>query len=390
MDPQNKHDDLLIRYLLNETNAEEEAYVLNWINADEKNRLYVEELEKTIKLVAVKADTDKINVGQEWKQLQKALQNDQQQPASLYEYESDQEAISEDGRERSARIYKIIIRSAVAASLIFLVGLGWKLLTNRTCEDSGAQARVSEQQVNTDSLLTVVRHEVNTSGKTRQLTLPDGSEIALFTNSELTYKEPAGGNRREVYLKGKADFKVAKDKARPFTVFSEAVSTTALGTKFTVTAIEKQKHILVQLNEGKVVVKPVNGYNDQWKKDFYLLPGQELIYERNSGTARVRSFKINKAVSKRVNDSPLKENLAIPQNRKGSWFMFNNQPLYEIFDALEDMYDTKIIYSKKDVRNMYFIGTFDKSESLETILKQIATLNNLTITRENKTYRIKK
>jgi hypothetical protein len=70
--------------------------------------------------------------------------------------------------------------------------------------------------------------------------------------------------------------------------------------------------------------------------------------------------------------------------------MFNNQSLPEIFDALAEMYDERIVYAKKDVKNMYFIGTYDKSDSLEKILKQITLLNNLRLTKQNDTFRIER
>lgn len=57
--------------------------------------------------------------------------------------------------------------------------------------------------------------------------------------------------------------------------------------------------------------------------------------------------------------------------------MFNNQSLVQVFDQLEEMYNADIQYSKRDVRNMYFIGKFDKSDSFDNILSQVASLNNL-------------
>ncbi|MEO7961279.1 MAG: DUF4974 domain-containing protein, partial [Ginsengibacter sp.] len=72
-----------------------------------------------------------------------------------------------------------------------------------------------------------------------------------------------------------------------------------------------------------------------------------------------------------------------------SWFMFNNQPLAEIFQALGEMYGTKIIYSKTDFNKLYFIGRFNRSDSLEDILNHIATLNNLRIEKTDSTFTIK-
>jgi hypothetical protein len=46
----------------------------------------------------------------------------------------------------------------------------------------------------------------------------------------------------------------------------------------------------------------------------------------------------------------------------------------------------EIKYEPKEVQKMYFIGKFNKSDSVETILKQIAALNNLIVTRQNNTF----
>jgi len=70
--------------------------------------------------------------------------------------------------------------------------------------------------------------------------------------------------------------------------------------------------------------------------------------------------------------------------------MFNNQSLIEIFHSLELMYDVKIAYTKKDVEQRYFIGTFSKSDSVESILQQIAVLNKLTVTKKDSSFIIKK
>lgn len=63
--------------------------------------------------------------------------------------------------------------------------------------------------------------------------------------------------------------------------------------------------------------------------------------------------------------------------------MFNNQSLEQVFDQLALLYNVDIVYSKKDVFNIYFIGKFNKSDSLEAVISQISAVNNLTVTRQN-------
>ncbi|MBD0367081.1 MAG: FecR family protein [Flavisolibacter sp.] len=392
MEPESIYDEVIVRYLLNEANEEEERFVLEWMNADEKNRLYVEALKSTLHLIALKQESEEIDIDQEWNHFRNKLVENQHKQFQFGAYGTyDHPAGPEEKQSRKAKIYKLFIATAVAASLIFAIALGLGAFNNRAEHNDSVsqQAQTPENRAKIDPLLAVVQHEVNVSGQTKRLVLPDGSEVALFNNSAFTYKEPVNSRSREIYLTGKADFKVAKDKTKPFTVFSGDISTTAIGTEFTVTAIEKENQILVRLNEGKVVVKSVNGYNNKWVKDFYLLPGQELVYNKNLKRATVRSVIEKKVADSKINNQ-VRESPSIPHYNKGSWFMFNNQPLSEVFDALAGMYHVPVVYSKKDVKNMNFIGTFDRSDSLETILKQIAILNNLTVTKENDTYRIKK
>ena len=392
MEPDNIFDDVIIRYLLNEANAEEVKFIREWMNADEKNKLHVESLQNILQLIHLKQEASKIDVEQEWNHFRQEEFENHSSLASLYiDKSSDWESHNEEKHHKRKRVYKILIATTIAASLIFAIGRisGWFSSPVQHEAVIAQKNNLPEDKVKVDPLWAVVHHEVNASGKTKQVTLPDGSVIALADSSELTYKEPANGNRREVYLMGKADFKVAKNKSKPFTVYSEDISTTAIGTRFTVTANTNDNLIRVRLHEGKVVVKHLKDPGSQWTKDIYLMPGQELVYNKVLNEVSVTWFvgesRTFDQITSQTKDSP-----SIPRYNKGSWFMFNNQPLSEVLDALSEMYDAKIIYAKNAVKNKYFIGTYDKSDSLEKILKQIALLNNLQMIKQNDTFRIEK
>jgi hypothetical protein len=271
--------------------------------------------------------------------------------------------------------------TAVAASVLLVIGFSWILFVNNKPETSIARNTGKKM----DSVAFVIHHEVNTTGKDKNISLPDGSFIVLAANSELTYRTPFI-DKRDITLMGKAHFKVAKDKTKPFTVFSKEITTTALGTEFTVTAFEKTGKITVRLYEGKVVIKPADKTNKWMKNDIFLLPGQEFIY---GNPIIVRAFK-NENVSKEMMDNETRDNPNMPQDNQGSWYMFNNQPLERVLNDLSAFYNVKIIYHKKDVENVYFTGKYDKSEPLETILKRIGILNNLTITKKDTAFIITK
>lgn len=266
--------------------------------------------------------------------------------------------------------------TAVAASVLLVVVLGRMVFFDQKA--TAPLARNAGKR--TDSLAFVWHHEVNTTAKEKRIQLPDGSLITLAKNSEIIYREPFAV-QRNVALSGKADFKVRHDQARLFTVASGDLVTTDLGTEFTVSAFSTHR-ISVRLYDGKVVVKAADKTNKWMNKDVYLLPGQELVY--SSGTAaKVRTFETGNASSKqtvareRPRDNPL-----IPSD-DGSWFMFNNQSLDQVFDQLAALYNVRIIYNKKDVQKIYFTSKYDQYVPLETILKQICTPNRLTITRQD-------
>ncbi|HKH59594.1 MAG TPA: FecR domain-containing protein [Flavitalea sp.] len=391
MDAETPYEDLITRYLLNEASSVEQQIIIDWMESDEKNRLVVENLRKTLNLIAFNQDLNKIDINKEWEKSRANILEIQQQVVTLNQFdEYEWQSSDEEKRRQRGKIYKIIISTAVAASILMIIGVtnGWFTKNDRRENPIDQQAQGPKEGSKIDPLMAVVQHEVNTSGKIKKLLSPDGSEIDLYDGCEITYKEPVGANRRDVYLIGKANFRVAKNKEKPFTVFSGDISTTALGTIFTVTARQTEKLIVVRLEEGKVVVKPLKGYSKNWPKDFYLSPGQELVFDKSEQTVNVKSFAGQVATNRRTQSA--KDSPDIPKYDNRSWFMFNNQPLSEIFDALAVMYNVRIVYSKEDVKDRYHIGTYDKSDSLETILNKIALLNKLQITKLNSGYKIQK
>jgi transmembrane sensor len=89
-------------------------------------------------------------------------------------------------------------------------------------------------------------------GKQATVTLPDGSQVTLNTDTVLRTR--ADDARRLVYLdQGQAYFKVAKDKRHPFIVAAAGRTVTAVGTAFDVRV--EHGELKVVLVEGKVRVQ---------------------------------------------------------------------------------------------------------------------------------------
>jgi ferric-dicitrate binding protein FerR (iron transport regulator) len=216
--------------------------------------------------------------------------------------------------------------------------------------------------------------------------LSDSSVVELYPNSTISFQEVFDQEKRDITLEGKAFFSVTKDKKRPFKVLSDAITTTVLGTKFKVTSYSNENSIRVSLFEGKVVVKGVENSKRTIKKDVYLLPGQVFVFNKTNLDATVNKMDAeNKSQSKIVKST----NEAAIAN-SGNWYMFNNQPLSEVFEQLEDLYNEKIVFNKQDIKGKTFIGKLDKSDSLQNILHSIGILNNLVITWKADGYYISK
>lgn len=204
----------------------------------------------------------------------------------------------------------------------------------------------------------------NTSGLDKALRLADGSTVTLAPAAKLEYDEPFQHNRRDILLEGAAVFKVAKDKTKPFTVYSGGLATTALGTEFKVTALPNNSKTVVALYEGKVVVKQL-GKALKSQRDYYLYPGDVLTY--NKLTA---AFNLSRKTVK----------AAQQQNKM---LVFDKVSLADVFDQLANTYQVHIQYANADFEKVYYIGSFDQTDSIQHILENITKVNGLKLVKQN-------
>ena len=222
----------------------------------------------------------------------------------------------------------------------------------------------------------------NTSRKTMDIILPDGSVVGLQPAATMVYNKQFRENRN-IYLTGEADFTVAPDKSHPFVVYSGELYTTALGTFFHVKAIPGEDMISVRLNSGKVLVQgSVN--NKKVINDVVLTPGKELNYYRKSGKSFVFDFKT------RNTDVLVRAGGDSTTYTKPDWYKFNNQPMSQVLDQLSNYYGVAIYYYPSDVTEIYFDGKFERTDSLETILTDLTLPNNLKLIRNDSGFIIKR
>ncbi|WP_223650629.1 FecR family protein [Hymenobacter psoromatis] len=200
----------------------------------------------------------------------------------------------------------------------------------------------------------------NPSAQPMALRLADGSRVNLYPHSTLRYRTGLTGQRREVYLAGQACFKVTKDPAHPFLVYTDKLVTTVLGTSFMVTAYPNQKNT-VAVREGRVAVQRREGAElaatpaHPAATGLLLLPNQQATY--SASTKELAKNLVREPVQ--LTTEPLD---------------FHNRPVAEVLAALEHVYGVSIVYDPAKLRDCTITISFgDESlfEQLDTLCKAL-------------------
>ncbi len=125
----------------------------------------------------------------------------------------------------------------------------------------------------------------------KKLTLDDGSIITLGGKTKINYR--LGNKTREIQLiQGQAFFDVASEKARPFFVFSNKLTTRVLGTQFDVRSDINQSVVTVLEGEVQVTIADANldqGSvidNKQPVVAESLVAGDKLTFNNQSGISQ--------------------------------------------------------------------------------------------------------
>ncbi len=203
--------------------------------------------------------------------------------------------------------------------------------------------------------------QINETGKPIRFILGDSSVVELDHQSRIKYKlNYAGHSTREVYLSGSAFFDIRKNPDQPFIVRSNEVITEVLGTSFRVHAPKNEKRVVVSVKTGKVSVYSATGDKETSKTEgVILLPNQEVAYEREE-----QSF------NKKLIPEPI---IVRPQFSMND-FTFENTPVKDVFQRLEQAYGIEIIFDADSMKDCYLtapLGSEPLFEKLQIICQTI-------------------
>lgn len=231
MNDDNKHitDDLLVKYLLGETDATESREAELWINENAANKKYYADFKliwQESERIAANRNPDEDGA---WLRLQNRISKmpvgaqPQIRPASTFGWLK-------------------IAASILLISVIGYIGYNQFFSTKLISKGSG--------------LATLTQN------------LPDGSLVTLNSNSKITYPMHFRGGQRLVQLSGEGFFKITPDKTKPFIIKINTVTVSVVGTSFNVKNVKGKTEVIVATGIVKV---------NEGGKQVLLHPGQMVV-----------------------------------------------------------------------------------------------------------------
>ncbi|OIP82745.1 MAG: hypothetical protein AUK44_06995 [Porphyromonadaceae bacterium CG2_30_38_12] len=190
----------------------------------------------------------------------------------------------------------------------------------------------------------------NNNEMVQSIVLPDGSLIALRSNSTLTYRNNFEKNRT-IELSGEALFEVVKDQKHPFTVETKNGNVTVLGTVFTVRAYEHEAYTKTLLKEGSVK------FEDSEKlASVFLTPGEEARLAQGEKQIKVRKV------------TNIERELAWKTHN----FSFDNESLETILSVISDAFNKKLELKNSAIATKKYSLKFNRDETLPQMLEVLS------------------
>lgn len=198
--------------------------------------------------------------------------------------------------------------------------------------------------------------------KVISMTLADGSRVWLNAGSSVTYPVAFAGKGRSVEVTGEAYFAVTRNAKQPFKVAARGVEIEDLGTEFNVSAYEDEAVIKTTLIEGsvKVALPPAQGDAAAAR------PGDRAA--GGPGNREVILKPGEQAQSRHSDLQLVNPDLGQVTAWRNGLFNFNKVSLAEAMRHLARWYDVEVIY-EQGIPDITFGGEMERNMSLAGVLK---------------------
>jgi transmembrane sensor len=313
-------DDLLAKYLADETDTHESDTISEWIIASEDNQKTFDHSKMIWDGTKNLQNQQKVDVDAAWKKLNITKKKEI-------------ETVDNQEIKPVVKLNWVNNFLKIAAVLVVLIGL-WFV--------AAKQFMIPKNDVLT----------FNSGNQSIEKILPDGTKILLSKNSVITYPKTFEGDTREINLTGEGFFDVHHDAAHPFIIHTQGTDVRVLGTSFNVRAYNAQVQVLVKT--GRVQFSKNNN-------KVILTKGQKAEILANVDTI----------IKSEVGEE--KETI----KEKLNSFVFDKMSLGEVVESLSKQFNVEIVFTNDKIKNCKLTATFE-NENLDNIISVIAETFNLT------------
>jgi ferric-dicitrate binding protein FerR (iron transport regulator) len=333
--------DLLAKYLCNEVSPVEKSEVEAWLDQSVENRDELEQNRKMLDTIDTFYKKERFDSVSAIKNVNIKLNA---QKMKMVQHKTIR-------KEVFTRMYKyaaVIIFAVLLGSAGFYLGF-----RNHTTEVFSEIISAPNQVIN-------------------EYTLPDGTVVALNSNSKLVFPKQFKGNTREITIEGEAFFDVMPNPEKPFIINAGNAQVKVVGTSFNVLAYPEYETVEVVVKTGKVQVTGKNTDELAAEKQLYLIPGEKgILVVKNNVLEKTKNADPNYLAWK-THD-----------------FIFNEVPLNEVFKCLEKTYHVNIEVLEPELKELKLNAQFDK-KPIDFILNVVSLTFNLDLTLDNELYTFSK
>lgn len=317
--------ELITKYLADEASSEETRALQEWITQAPENERHYLAYKRVFELsqqhYAQKAeDTHTVDIDQEWGHFMNNIRERAAQP---------------EAKIRTLEKPSYSVWYKIAAAILLFAVSGW-IITRFVTSGN-------------DMIY-------QTASNTMTVKLPDGSQVILNRNSELSYSASFDDENRTVILKGEAFFDVTPNPQKPFIIEANDARVEVVGTSFNVLAYDSLGEIEVVVQSGVVKLTGADR-----KTEVKLQAGDKGIYSK-------ASHQLSSGINKDIN-------FLSWNTRK---LVFTEDDLRTVVATLNKTYHTNISIAADVPASCVVTVTFDQ-QSLEAVLNVLETTLNLTL-----------
>lgn len=325
------YDDVLIKYLLQETTIEETQWVEQWLKESEENKIYFNQIKTIWDQSKLLQQDHPIDEEEAWLRLKSKLNKP---------------------KSNSIPFHRYLFSSA--ALIIILLGLFWLFYKPQT-NIPLASTKSNQLPIQTSSL--------NAEQETRIDTLSDRSVVTLNKHASLAIPEEFESHERRVKLSGEAFFSISPDKHKPFVIETQNdVEITVLGTSFNVKAFPDYTEVIVET--GLVRLK-------KFDKTIFLHADEMARIDNIDSTIHIKKNKDK-----------------LYKYFRSKEFECENTPLWKVVEVLNEAYTDSVVIGNNDLKKLSLTTRFN-NESLESILEVLSETFEFQVQKKGNIYILK-